>query len=185
MLDHVHTRRRSVLAAFGASAAVALAGTGPVPLADAHAASCSGANANINKASASKLRSALLCLVNNKRASAGLKAIKANRKLEKAATRHAKDMVRRDYFAHQRPGGPDLGERLERAGWRGSAFGETIAYGCGSSASPKATLRGWLNSPPHRAILLSGTYKAGGLGIGAEAPCGNHGATWVLDVGRK
>ena len=181
MFDHVHTRRRSLLAAFGASAAVALARVAP----PAEAASCSGAGANVNKASAAKLRGALLCLINNKRADAGLKALKANRRLQKAAARHARDMVKHDYFAHQRNGGPDLGERLDRAGWSGSHWAETIAYGCGSSSSPKATLRGWLDSPPHRAIVLSGTYEAGGLGIGPEAPCGSDGARWVLDMGRK
>jgi uncharacterized protein YkwD len=132
-----------------------------------------------------KLRSALLCLVNRKRADEGLKALKLDRKLQKAAGRHARDMVKHDYFAHQRPGGPDLGERLDRAGWRGTHWGETIAYGCGRSSSPRATLKGWLNSPPHRQVLLSGTYKRGGLGVGAEAPCGSGGAIWVLDVGRK
>jgi uncharacterized protein YkwD len=93
-------------------------------------------------------------------------------------------MVRHDYFAHQRDGGPDLSERLDRAGWNGSAWGETLAYGCGSSATPKATLRGWLDSASHRAVVLSSRYRRGGVGMGAEAPCGE-GAIWVLDVGRR
>ena len=79
-------------------------------------------------------------------------------------------MVENDYFAHQREGGPDLTERLDRVGWNGKAWGENIAYGCGSSSSPKATLRNWLNSPPHRDLLLSGTYRRAGLGVGSEAP---------------
>jgi uncharacterized protein YkwD len=150
----------------------------------AEAGACAGARATIAKASPEKLRSALLCLVNRKRTAEGLKAIGRDRKLRRAATRHARDMVGRDYFAHQRAGGPDLTERLERAGWNGSAWGETIAYGCGGAGSPKATLRGWLKSPSHRAIILSGRYRRGGVGVGAEAPCGD-GATWVLDVGRR
>ena len=152
---------------------------------DAQARSCPGARASISKAAPGKLRSALLCLVNRKRSAEGLDALRLDRKLQRAAGRHARDMVRHDYFAHQRPGGPDLTTRLDRANWRGTHWGETIAYGCGSSSSPKATLKGWLNSPPHREIILSGTYKRGGLGVGAEAPCGADGAIWVLDVGRK
>lgn len=181
MLGVVHRRPRFVLAAVGACAAAAFF----APPSTADAAACAGARAKISKASPDKLRSALLCLVNRKRAANGLKALRRDRKLQRAATRHARDMVRHDYFAHQREGGPDLSERLDRAGWNGSAWGETIAYGCGSSSSPKATLRGWMNSPPHRAIILSGTYRRGGLGVGAEAPCGDGGATWVLDVGRS
>jgi uncharacterized protein YkwD len=149
------------------------------------ARACHGAAARISKASPRKLRTALLCLVNRKRAKNGLKALRLDRKLQRAAGNHARDMVEHDYFAHQREGGPDLTERLDRVGWNGEAWGENIAYGCGSASSPKATLRNWLNSPPHRDLLLSGTYRRGGLGVGQEAPCGDGGAIWVLDVGKK
>jgi uncharacterized protein YkwD len=179
-------RRWALLAALGVSSVAMLAATsGPLSADEANARACPGAKSRIAKASPSKLRSALLCLVNRTRAGEGLRKLKLDRKLQKAAARHARDMVRNDYFAHQRPGGPDLGERLDRAGWNGTHWGETIAYGCGSSSTPKATLKGWLNSPPHSEILLSGTYKRGGLGIGAEAPCGGDGAIFVLDVGRR
>jgi uncharacterized protein YkwD len=189
-MPYVQRRPCLLAAVIGAFATGALlipapstaAAEGPV----AHAArACTGAGARISKASPRKLRSALLCLVNRKRAANGLKALRLDRKLQRAAGRHARDMVRHDYFAHQREGGPDLTARLDRAGWRGTAWGETLAYGCGSASSPKATLRMWMNSPPHREVLLSGTYRRGGLGLGAEAPCGDGGAIWVLDVGKK
>ena len=190
MLEAVPRRPRTLAALCACAAAAVLA---PAP--DAVAASdeptaraasaCPGARARIAKASSAKLRSALLCLVNRERADHGLRALRLDRKLQRAAGRHARDMVKHDYFAHQRDGGPDLTARLDRVGWSGSAWGETIAYGCGASGSPRATLRGWLDSPPHREILLSGSYRRGGLGVGAEAPCGDGGATWVLDVGRK
>lgn len=182
---------RKLLAAVFACASVGALAQAPnavaatdAPVARA-AAACPGAKARISKAPARKLRSALLCLVNRERADHGLKALRLDRKLQRAAGRHARDMVEHDYFAHQRAGGPDLTTRLDRAGWYGEAWGETIAYGCGRAGSPKATLSGWLDSPPHRQILLSGSYRRGGLGVGADAPCGDGGATWVLDVGRK
>jgi uncharacterized protein YkwD len=125
-----------------------------------------------------------MCLVNNKRRAHGLRALRVDRKLQKAAGRHARDMIRHRFFAHQRPGGPDLFERLRRAGWRGHAWGEAIAYGCGSMGSPRSTVRMWMNSPPHRAILLSSRYRLGGVGVTASALCGR-GSMWVLDVGRR
>jgi uncharacterized protein YkwD len=155
-----------------------------VAQAPALAAGCPGASASAASAKPGKLRSALLCVVNRKRASSGVRALRVDRRMQRAAGRHARDMERRHYFAHQRPGGPDLTTRLERAGWRGHAWGENIAYGCGSSASPRATVRMWMNSPPHRAIMLSGTYRVGGVGVTDWAPCGR-GGMWVLDVGRK
>jgi uncharacterized protein YkwD len=186
-----HVQRRPCLLAAVICACATSALLVPVPsstflgAAPASAETCSGARARIATAPPRKLRSALLCLVNRKRAANGLKALRLDRKLQRAARRHARDMVRHDYFAHQRDGGPDLTERLDRVGWNGTAWGENLAYGCGSASSPKATLRMWMNSPSHRGIVLSGSYRRGGLGLGAEAPCGGDGAIWVLDVGRK
>ena len=148
------------------------------------AGGCRGAGAQASSASPGKLRSALLCLVNRKRAANGLGALTVDHRIQRAAGRHARDMARRNYFAHQRAGGPDLTTRLERAGWHGTAWGETLAYGCGPIGTPRATLRNWMNSPPHRDVLLSGKYHRAGLGVAASAPCGE-GALWVMDVGRK
>jgi uncharacterized protein YkwD len=145
---------------------------------------CRGAGARASSASPKKLRGALLCLVNNKRAAHGLGALTVDRRIQRAAGRHARDMVRHDYFDHQRAGGPDLTARLDRAGWHGSAWGETLAYGCGPIGTPRATVRGWMNSPPHKEILLSDRYRSAGLGVTDSAPCGE-GAMWVMDVGRE
>jgi uncharacterized protein YkwD len=156
--------------------------TGPVVALAAGA--CRGASALASSASQRKLRSAMLCLVNRKRAGHGLGALGVDRRIQRAAGRHARDMVRHDYFAHQRAGGPDLTARLDRAGWHGSAWGETIAYGCDSAGTPRAILRSWMHSPPHKEILLSGRYRRAGLGVTDSAPCGE-GAMWVVDVGRE
>lgn len=181
MLRSVHAKRGSHSAATALAACLLALSASTEPAA---AAGCNGAGAQASSASAGKLRAALLCVVNRKRTANGLRALKVDRKLKKAAGRHARDMLRHGYFAHQRAGGPDLTDRLRRAGFRGAAWGETIAYGCGSSGSPRATLRLWMNSPPHRSIILSGTYGRGGIGVTTSAPCGR-GSMWVLDVGRK
>jgi uncharacterized protein YkwD len=152
----------------------------------AHAAAgCKAAGVQPSRVSRSTLRSAILCLVNRERRAHGLRAFRRDERLRRAADRHARDMVRRRYFAHERTGGPDLGTRLRRAGWRGRAAGETIAYGCGPPATPRATVRAWMNSPGHRAILLDGGYRRGGPGVAKGTPARCRGATWVLDVGRK
>ncbi len=148
------------------------------------AGGCSGGSAQASNASPQKLRSALHCLVNRKRAANGVGALRLDPRIQRAAGRHARDMVRNDYFAHQRPGGPDLTARLRRAGWSGSAWGENIAYGCGSYGTPRATLRAWMNSPSHKHILLSSKYAVAGFGVTDSAPCGE-GAMWVMDVGRR
>jgi len=181
MLRFVQAKRRSLSAATALTACLIAFSLTAGPAA---AAGCSGAGAQAASATAGKLRAALLCLVNNKRRAYGLHALGLNRKLQRAAGRHARDMVRNHFFAHQRAGGPSLTTRLHRAGWYGSAWGEALAYGCGSMGSPRSTLRMWMNSPPHRAILLSSRYRQAGLGVTARAPCGS-GSMWVMDVGRR
>jgi uncharacterized protein YkwD len=162
--------------------AVLTAGAAP---AGAAPPACAAAAADPGAIAASILRAALHCVVNGERAQHGLGPLRADRHLARAAQRHAADMVRRRYFAHDRPGWT-LPGRLRAAGWSGASAAEAIAYGCGGLATPQATLAAWLNSPPHRAIVL-GRYRRGGIGLTAGAPfageCTGAG-TWVLDVGR-
>jgi uncharacterized protein YkwD len=43
-----------------------------------------------------------------------------------------------------------------------------------------------MNSPPHRAILLSRTYGTVGVGVADRAPVScRGGATWVLNAARQ
>ena len=129
-------------------------------------------------------RLAIGCLVNKARTSHGLRGFSWNRSLARAATRHARDMARRGYFAHQRAGGPSLARRARAAGFRGRNVGEAIAYGCGALATPVSIVRSWLASPGHRAILLSNRSRVGvGITRRPAVRCGGRGATYVLDAG--
>ena len=81
---------------------------------------CPGAR---RRSGARARRVAIGCLVNKARTRAGLRGFAWNRALARAATRHASDMARHGYFAHQRSGGPSVGAagargRLPRASRR-------------------------------------------------------------------
>ena len=67
---------------------------------------CPGAR---RRSGARARRIAVGCLVNKARTRAGLRGFGWNRALGRAAARHARDMARRGYFAHQRSGGPSHG----------------------------------------------------------------------------
>jgi uncharacterized protein YkwD len=158
-----------------------LAGAAPaLPSPTALASSIRCRHAGARRASAAKLRRAMLCLVNRTRIAAGLAPFRGERHLARAASRHAADMGRRHYFAHVSPSGTSPMSRARSAGWRGGV-GEVIAWGCGTLSSPSATLRAWLNSPPHRAILLGNAHSAG-VGVKRLSGCGGR-AYWVIDVG--
>jgi uncharacterized protein YkwD len=152
--------------------------------ADSAVPACTAATAQPGERPRAILRGALRCAVNAERGARGLGRLRPDRRLGRAARRHARDMVRRGYFAHERPGWT-LAGRLADANWTGTRAAEAIAWGCNGRGSPLATLRAWLDSGPHRGIVL-GRYKRVGIGLALGTPgdhrCGAAG-TWVLDTG--
>ena len=115
-------------------------------------------------ASASSRRSTadLLRLeVNRVRAEHGLPGVSLSSTLDSAARRHSDEMAGNGVLTHRSPDGSSMAQRLARVGWRGHAAGENIAV----ARRAEAVVRLWLESPPHRAILLSDTYDSIGIGI--------------------
>ena len=157
-----------------------------VPAAEAHG--CAGAGATPNAHNAAKIRRATVCLLNKQRAAAGLHAIRANRKLARAATRHSSDMVANRYFDHSSPSGDTLLTRASAVHYlKASAawyLAENIAWGSGVLATPRSIMRSWMHSPPHRANILSPQVRDAGVGVAVGAPAGGGGATYTLDFGR-
>jgi uncharacterized protein YkwD len=132
---------------------------------------------------------AVRCEINAIRVANGLRPVGATKALTVAAKRHSWDMVRRHYFAHVSPSGQTVTERVKRAGYLDGArvhhLGENIAFGSGSAGSPAAIVQAWMNSPPHRAIILTPDFRDAGVGIARGAPQGGDGVTYTLDVGRR
>jgi uncharacterized protein YkwD len=93
-------------------------------------------------------------------------------------------MVRERFFDHVSPNGSTLSARARAAGYSGGALGETIGWGAGSLATPAAIVRGWMDSPPHHEILMSGAFRRIGLGVAQGSPAGAaQAATVTADFG--
>jgi uncharacterized protein YkwD len=177
------TRHRTLTIA-AATAALML---GLVAPADA---ACTGSGARPTHAALARARQATLCLINRARAAHGLGRLRHAALLDRAAAAHSRDMVRRDFFSHNSPGGSTPSQRIDRSGYlsgaRSWAIGETIAWGTGRLATPASIVRGWLNSPEHRAILLDGRFHDLGIGVAIGAPNeGRRGATFTGDFGAR
>jgi uncharacterized protein YkwD len=142
---------------------------------------CRHAGARPGHASSAALRRAVQCLINRQRALNGRRGLGADRRLARAAARHAADMARHNYFAHVSLGGSTPLGRVRAAGWHGG-IGEALAWGCGTQTSPRATVAAWMASPPHRAILL-GRGHAVGIGLHRGKGCPGRRAFWVAEVG--
>jgi uncharacterized protein YkwD len=135
------------------------------------------------------VRAALRCLVNATRARHGAPAVRPDARLNLAADGHSADMVARRYFAHVTPDGRSLSDRVRATGYlarsRDWALGEDIAWGAGSASTPASIFRAWMNSPPHRRVILDREFRELGVGVtrGVPVPGEGDGATFVLDFG--
>jgi uncharacterized protein YkwD len=97
-------------------------------------------------------------------------------------------MVARRFFSHVGPGGATLSVRRRAAGYRGRALGEILAWGQGRDASPRAAVRSWLRSTPHRRVLLGRNYRDVGVGVALGNPFGGgfrRSATYAAVLGRR
>ena len=158
---------------------------------EASAGGCAHASAAPAQAGIAAVRSSTLCLLNIERSRRGLRPLKANRKLRRAAARHARDMDARNYFNHNSLGGSSFVDRIRRAGYlrgaRSWVVGENLAWGTSTLASPRSIMRAWMNSPGHRANILNRRFKEIGVGISLGAPQGGHsnGATYATSFGAR
>jgi uncharacterized protein YkwD len=133
---------------------------------------------------------ATLCTLNAERARHGLPKLRLNRKLSRAARRHARDMVRRDYFGHDSLGGGSFVDRIRRTGYMRNAsrwsVGENLAWGTHDRSAPRAITTMWMNSPGHRANILSASFREVGIGLAIGAPNANGpAATYATDFGSR
>jgi uncharacterized protein YkwD len=100
-------------------------------------------------------------LMNADRAASGLPALKINTKLVSLARTYAQDMMNRNYFSHYNPEGQSPFDRMSQAGIRYQYAGENLAINTGVEAAEKA----FMNSPGHRANILSPNYSEIGIGV--------------------
>ena len=153
----------------------------------ATAATCAGADSSPARLGETGTVRSTLCLVNRERASRGLRRLRPDTRLRRAADRHAGDMVDKRYFAHDSKSGASFVARIKRTGWtrsrRSWTVGENIGYGSGSLATPRSMVRGWMGSAGHRANILARRFRLIGVGVANGAPTGRNGATYATDFG--
>jgi uncharacterized protein YkwD len=113
--------------------------------------------------------------INAVRAQNGLPAFKRSASLTGSAERYSSYLMQHDVFTHQ------------SSIWASSRFallGEALEYHSGRRFKIGSTIRSWLASPPHRAILLSATMRRQGAGVTRGRFGSGRAVIWVLHVGR-
>jgi uncharacterized protein YkwD len=162
------------------------------PAASARTLPCAGAGSQFERGSVARLRWRTKCFLNRVRAGHGLPRLRYNKRLRRSARSHARDMVRRRYFAHQSLSGGTLSNRVRRTGYMRRAsrwsVGEVLAWRSLGSDPARRAVRAWLRSPGHRALLLSPKFRELGISVVRGVPKRSYrgkGLTFVTHFGRR
>lgn len=106
--------------------------------------------------------------INDFRRHYGLRRLRVVPQLTRSARSHSSDMALNGYFSHDSRDGSDFATRIKHfygaSGFRYWSVGETILW-AGSSLRPYQAIQRWLDSPPHRVVLLSQGWRAFGIGV--------------------
>lgn len=104
----------------------------------------------------------LLEYTNLEREANGLPPLALNSDLTHAAQMKANDMFAKHYWAHDSPNGTTPWYWIRQAGYNYLYAGENLAQGFDSSSS---VVTAWMNSPEHRANMLSPNYTDIGFAV--------------------
>ncbi|MHA5047690.1 CAP domain-containing protein [Streptomyces sp. SD15] len=113
----------------------------------------------------------VVALTNAERAAGGLPPLAVDPLLTAAAQAHSADMVTRAFYSHTSPDGSQPWDRAAAAGSTRRTIGENIACG---QRSPAEVVRGWMNSPGHRANILKPAFTHIGIGLAGGGKAGTY-----------
>ena len=124
------------------------------------------ASSRARVATVSALNTQVLREVNRVRAQHGLNPLARSSSLARAAATHSLSMATDGYFAHESANGSAFWQRIKlyysANGHSYWAVGENLVW-ASPNLTAKQAVKMWMNSPPHRANLLSTKWREIGL----------------------
>jgi uncharacterized protein YkwD len=134
-----------------------------VPAAAAALAAGPGASGATASPRATRAERAIVTVVNQMRVQRGLPPLRLSRRLNRAADAHTHEMLRNDYFDHVSSDGSSFARRIHRY-TRAGLVGEALAALGQRDGVARAVVQMWMNSPPHREVLLTRGFRRIGVG---------------------
>jgi uncharacterized protein YkwD/uncharacterized protein YraI len=122
---------------------------------------------------------AFLGLINDHRATSGLRPLSVSASLSAAAAYHSIDMAENGYLDHAMPDGTTVPQNMANFGYQVNVHGENIAAGTDTAA---AAMQIWQNSPEHNANMMNGQFAAIGIGRAYDASS-RYGWYWTTIFG--
>lgn len=127
-----------------------------------------GDNSNVASNYLGQVEQSIFNLVNEERSKAGLPLLTYNSTMEKYARIKSKDMGDNNYFSHEDLRGNLITAQMSADGVNYNSWGENIAYIGGSFNSSDLAnqfMNNWMNSPGHKANILSSDFTSIGVGV--------------------
>ena len=159
--------------------AAKLAGSTDAVSVDSSAKAPKGALADRDYSGAQLDADLALKLINDYRASNGLKPLRLDPKLTVAAKMHSRDLAKTDRISHYGSDGSSPWDRVKRAGYTAKIAAENVGTG---QASLQEVFKGWEQSPGHNRNLLLPGAKDMGIALIAD-PKTEFKTFWTLVVG--
>ncbi len=122
-------------------------------------------------------QSTLLDDTNAERSKNGVISLSSSTLLAQAAQTKANDMIARDYWSHTTPEGNQPWTFVAGVGYNYEKAGENLAFGFDSSAE---VIKGWMNSPTHRANMLDNVFTEVGFGTANSTDFNGNGPSTVV-----
>lgn len=115
--------------------------------------------------SLSDMETYMLKAVNEQRAAAGLRPVQLNNELIDVARTRSNDMAAHNYFSHTTPEGTNFLTMLNTRHFPYKYAGEILARNnYADNEAVSTAMASYLNSPPHKAIIMDGRYNLAGVG---------------------
>ncbi len=108
-------------------------------------------------------RKGIIEWTNIHRREAGVPPLSEDVKLNESATRKARDMLEKQYFAHNSPTGNNVSYFANEADYNFILIGENLALG--NFKNDEALLQAWMDSAGHRENILHEGYTEIGVGL--------------------
>ncbi len=119
-------------------------------------------------------------IINAYRQRNGLRPLKLDLKLVKAARAHSKDLAKHDKISHRGSDGSKPWDRVVRAGYNPGLTAENVGTG---QMTLTEVLRGWQHSPSHKKNLLLPDATHMGIAL-VHNPKSGYKTFWTLVLGR-
>lgn len=123
--------------------------------------------------------------INTVRAQLGLRALRLDRRLSRAADVHSRDMLMADFFAHPSSNGTSTFDRV-RAYRKANLIGETLAYmPVAGNTSAAAIVKMWIKSPGHYATMTTAGFRRIGIAKRRGTLFGQRVTVWTADFASR